>query len=722
MAKYCLPKSEVEKFREARKNGIVSYTKLKAMSSEQRRVLFKDLLGEVNAEPVNLAFESKLLLKDQVIGFRNFLNDIEGLNQGDKLDLVDQIDRMDKILNPKDKQSFLEDIAKKKMKTPLTDVEAREIFDMSQEAMKLREKAKSDVDNRELWTDYGVAKYLLNRKINELKGDTDPWWIVNARRLGAVWNLPRHFGSTGDFSAGGIQLGPSITRKEWWKGQLKQFKYFSKEDAYIRLQGEILGSPLYNAYKSSGVGMTDITNDLSTNEEVIYSNLLEVANEYAKKGVNKALSAVSGGRITEGAPNTIRAFDRAYTGYINYVRWNLFQSLYNDAKLRGEDVSVGSDVLKDLGKRINVMTGYGSIGKEDTLRNAAPILNVIFWSTRKLVADFQYFDPRLYLTGSPTAKKFALKRLASSAALMGTIWGLAELMGLDPDLNPISTTFGSFNINGTRYYPPMAIPLQVIRLLSRVYTGETVNLSGKTTKVGEGFPTKNRVDDIIEPYFRSKFAPVTSFFYDMGKGSSFLGQPFSVTEGIQDRMMMMGLDSFVDIVTNDQELTPSDLFAISSLFGVKTLTVSYMTRQGMNVWGTPESSRLSFTEDDSTDEALDKLLEEAGTPLNFPYRSYNGIKLTDTQYETYIRDSGRWIKTLLVEKALNNPEWDELPKETRALYIDSWVKGIRKNVMSRIMIEGQKNPGEIDETGLGVNDLLSRSLEKKRTNRTGVER
>lgn len=706
---YCLPKSDAQKLIDALKNGKTigqGLVEMKRMESGVRREYLTTIIGKENAKDVNTLFEKQLLLKDQKIAMNNFLNEIRGLNDMKRANLVDQIDRMGNILNPSTKKAFLKDIASEKLGTKVTPEEAKEIFDMSQEAKRLRDVMETDPNNPTLWTDYGTQIYRINNKLAEMKGEESR--IID--KILAVWNLPRAFMAGFDFSAGGIQLSSMITRKEWWKGQKEQLKYFMDEENYARAQGFILGHPLYQEMKTSGLGMTGLTNILQKNDEIFHSNYLEKANQMFKEAMIKY---VPGGKWT---PNAVRSFDRAFIGYVNNVRTSAFLNLYQAAKLAGEDVSVGSKNLSDIAKKINVMTGYGTFRNnkgKDQLGKVTPVANVIFWAFRKLVSDFEKINPLTYVTGTKTARNFALKRLLASTMVTGTVMGLAELAGAEFDLDPTSTTVGSVIINGTRYETPGGIPFKVIRFLWRLGSGRMKNLQGTESKVGEGFPAKNRWDNIIEPYFRAKLNPTMSYFMDAAKGTDFLGSPFDPVKGLTDRMAPLTAESFYDVVMNDDQFTPEDILAITTIFGEPTLTPTDITRYDLTVWGTPDGTK---NEDGGIENALNEAVKISGVSLRHPPRVINSVKLNDEQHKKYIQISGNWMKALLGQR-VQQEDWSSMTPEAQAAIIKSIEKMSRRAGQTALQVDGRANPGEN-----GENDIFTKSLENLQTSGTGTER
>src|SRR5262249_41998555 len=141
-----------------------------------------------------------------------------------------------------------------------------------------------------------------------------------------------------------------------------------------------------------------------------------------------------------------RASSRAFTGFLNYVRFNRFEDILNAARLNGEDVSPGSKTVTDIARVVNNFTGRGDLGRLNTM---TPELNSTFFSPRKMVATAEMFNPYEYLTLSDTARTAAIRQLAGSLVITGSVLGLARLSGASVDWTPYSTNFGKVKIGNT---------------------------------------------------------------------------------------------------------------------------------------------------------------------------------------------------------------------------------------------------------------------------------
>ena len=135
---FCLPSDVVDNFKAKIKDGTINPDKLSAMSSEERRSLFSDIVGEANAKEVNTQFESKLLLKNQQQGIINWAKSLTGIKPQAVNDIISRVNKMTEVLNPKTQDAFLEDLAAHKLGTAVTMSEAADISSRAKVATEAR--------------------------------------------------------------------------------------------------------------------------------------------------------------------------------------------------------------------------------------------------------------------------------------------------------------------------------------------------------------------------------------------------------------------------------------------------------------------------------------------------------------------------------------------------------------------------------------------------------
>src|SRR3990167_4958522 len=138
MANFCLIPSQVNSFKEKLKNGEIDPGKLAEISSADRRRFFEPIVGKENARQVNSLFESKLLLKNQQQGMLTWAKKVAGLKPAARRELVDRINKMTEVLNPKEADAFLEDLVAQKLGANVTQAEAGKISELAADATEKR--------------------------------------------------------------------------------------------------------------------------------------------------------------------------------------------------------------------------------------------------------------------------------------------------------------------------------------------------------------------------------------------------------------------------------------------------------------------------------------------------------------------------------------------------------------------------------------------------------
>ena len=352
-----------------------------------------------------------------------------------------------------------------------------------------------------------------------------------------------------------------MSTDRFWQGAGEQFKYFAKEENYKNAQAMITGHPDFDIAKSAGLGITSIDAKLNDREEAIQSSLLQRGSKY-----------ISG---KTGLPDLIRSSSRAFTGFLNYVRFYRFEDLLNAARLNGEDVSKGSQVTKDIAAAVNNFTGRGKLPAG--LDNATAALNSLFFSPRKMMATFEMFNPKEYLdpTISPTARQAALRQLTGSLVITGTVLGLARMSGASVDLNPTSTNFGKVKIGNTTLDMTGGNSAYA-RLVARIITGKSVSSTGKQETLGatiKGTPYKapTRADEAIS-YLRNHLSPIAGTIADWMYGSNAVGQPITAKSELYGDLTPIVLQDYIDLFKNNPHPMMALLPSLSAIFGVAMQT------------------------------------------------------------------------------------------------------------------------------------------------------
>jgi hypothetical protein len=260
------------------------------------------------------------------------------------------------------------------------------------------------------------------------------------------------------------------------------------------------------------------------------------------------------------AGKVVRASGRAYTGFLNKLRADVFDDLYNKAKYLG--IKETDKFMGDLCEFINAATGRGKLpGKLDKL---AVALNSVFFSPRLMASRLSLLNPAFYITKEPFVRKEALKSLLSYASVWLTLLGLSALAGAKVGTDWRSSDFAKVKIGNTRIDFGAGFQ-QYLRMAGQLITGEYISsTTGKIMTLGEGYRALNRWDIILRQ-FESKEAPVASFIANWLKGKDFTGKDFNIPQEIANRFVPMVIGDTVEIAKDNPNLLP---LGILGLFGV----------------------------------------------------------------------------------------------------------------------------------------------------------
>ncbi len=355
-------------------------------------------------------------------------------------------------------------------------------------------------------------------------------------------NLPRAIMATADLSAPLRQGVFLIGRpKQFVPAVGDMFKYAFSENAYKGLMEGIKTRPTYPLMRQSKLALTDMSPILASREEAFMSNLAEKIPLFGK---------------------VARGSNRAYSGFLNKLRADVFDDLVKSTQKQG--VKVEGKALDDIARFVNSATGRGELG---ALQRTAPVLNGVFFSPRLMASRLNLLNPVYYANLTPVVRKEALKSLLTFAGTATTVLGLAKLGGADVSADPRNADFGKIKVGNTRY-DILGGFQQYLRLAGQLITGQKINSqSGKLTTLGEGFGVPTR-KDIITSFFESKTAPVASFATALLQGRDAVGNKFNLPTEVINRFIPMVISDMYDI----SKETGNPLGAIPAIFGTGVQT------------------------------------------------------------------------------------------------------------------------------------------------------
>jgi hypothetical protein len=358
--------------------------------------------------------------------------------------------------------------------------------------------------------------------------------LDNRTLLQKVWhntkstlNIPRAIMSSMDFSAPFRQGIGLVHKKEFWKALPHMIKMWGSEAASKDWINGVKSHPRWQLAHDAGLAITDPhTHFLADKEEEFMTDLAE--------------------RIPFGIGKLIAASNRAYSGFLNKLRWDTFNNLIDQRMDMGETIS--PKALKQMGKFVNMATGRGDLGK--TGNAAAPALSAMLFSPRLIASRVKTLaSPVTYMKADPQVRKEAWKSLLAMSGYYLTLGGLAKYgLGMDVETDPRSPDFMKAKIGNTRY-DFMAGYGQYIRLGAQILTDSTITQKGDEKPLTSS--TKYKDDtrrDVAIRFFLNKLAPVPGLVSDWMEGSDPTGEDFTWKKAVASRMLPMASQDIADAI------------------------------------------------------------------------------------------------------------------------------------------------------------------------------
>ena len=302
--------------------------------------------------------------------------------------------------------------------------------------------------------------------------------------------------SSVDLSAPLRQGFPLIHRPEYWNAVGDMFGYMASQKKYD-IAHDLLKTRRLAAYgETVGLKLTDIGKNLEHREEMYMS---VIADKYVP-GVKQS--------------------NRAYTGFLNQLRANTFDSLVNDAVKAGLDPFNDTHLGKSIAKFVNNATGRGSLGSIGE-KNAVE-LNAMFFSPRFVSSRLQTFNPNYYAKLHPYARKEALKSLGAWMSMGVTVLGVAKLAGATIEQNPTSPDFMKARWDNIRIDPWAGLQQTVVAASKMISGYSTSSTNGRTTKMGSTYTSASRMSTALD-FGRSKLSPIAGFIASLASNETDIG-------------------------------------------------------------------------------------------------------------------------------------------------------------------------------------------------------
>jgi len=359
--------------------------------------------------------------------------------------------------------------------------------------------------------------------------------------LGQIANLPRTIMASFDLSAP-FRQGLMLTShpKSFFGAFKSMFKQFGSEKAFIATQESIARMPEFNMMKESKLALTDMGKFLTNREEKFMSS-------WAEK--------------IPGVGSIVKASNRAYTGFLNKLRADVFTDIVKGVK--ASNGTVDETMAKKIADFVNAASGRGRLLKvgELDLEKAAIPLNGIFFSPRLMASRLHFLNPVNYVKADPLIRKEMLKSMFTIAGSGATLLGLAKLAGAEVGTEPNSSDFGKIIVGNTRVDIWGGFQ-QYVRMANQLISGKYVSTTtGKEMMLGEGYKPLTRYD-ILMRQVESKEAPVLSFVTDLLRQQDYQGKPISIPKEIASRFIPMAIGDMYSIAKDNPELIPLSVLGV----------------------------------------------------------------------------------------------------------------------------------------------------------------
>lgn len=653
---YCLTKPLAEKFLEAVKSGKINPKSLVTMTSEQRRKFFAEIIGQDNAKQVNALFESKLLLKSQKRGMVNWVKQLTGIKEQVRRDLLTRIENYDQILNPEDKNMFLEDIAEQRIGANISVEEANRIYELASKVKKYRAKANSDgifpTETDRL--NYGAAYVMYKDLVADLRLDKPN--LIRMLREGNFGGIVTELSGAAKslrasldnsfFLRQGIKV--LYTEPRIWANAIgKSFSDFSKEFRGVDAK-DAVRADVYSRQNAMNGNYNRMEIDIGLEFEEAYPSALPEKIPLLKR--------------------LYKASETAYSNAALRMRADLADKMIE----RMEDAGINTkdkEQMKPVGDLINVMTGRGVLTLDPKTQRVANNLffSIKFWKSNwdtiamGMKGAAKVVNPRAEASFVDKQAARSLLHIVSTTALILMIAERLWPDSIEKDLR--SSRFGKIKI-GNRYHDITGglngITKLALLISPSYHNGEwgwfvKSGRTNKYTKLNEPGFGKQTVLDSLEAYWEGKAGPLTAVIRDIYSGRTFSGEKPSIKTVIRDLTVPLSIDQFYDVM-KEEDADYKIASMILELFG------SGMTTPYNEIWYPDQSIEKQQLYDKIGQERFVNAMGDYNKKLNEQLEElttdsyYNN--LNDDEKEEIISSVKKNVKKEIFKQYNFKPKYD----------------------------------------------------------------
>lgn len=368
-----------------------------------------------------------------------------------------------------------------------------------------------------------VAKGLVRdaKKAKSLEGAL--------RLLGNTLGLSRTLRSSLDLSAPLRQGLPFISKGAWWRNIGPMLKYAWNGKEFERSLRDLRRRPTYKLMEDAGLYLADPNGRIGDKEEAFVSS------------------------ISQKIPG-VAASERAYVGFLNQLRADVFDDLLKKSALAGQDLSKphNHEALRGLAEYVNTMTGRGSLSKG--FDAAAPWLAAGLFSPRFIASRLNILANPLYYARLPAvARKDAIRSLLALGGIATVVLGLAEQAGYTVETDLRSSD--SLKIrDGNIRYDILGGFGTYLTLGARLATNERKTLKGDVQELGKGFKADTRWDLFTRALLDNKLSPNAAFLANYLRGENVVGRKFDWGTDVPELVTPMFLSDLKEVVDEEGDI------------------------------------------------------------------------------------------------------------------------------------------------------------------------
>lgn len=584
---FCLPKFEAQEVLRRLKSGELDPEALSKMDSASRREAFS-FLGD-KATRVNALFESKLIQKNQVQGFKTWAKQILGESTPQYRDAISRIERLgEEIMSPAAQDAFLQDLVGMRLNVEgVTRTEAAKLLELEQDVRSkeanlpkrtqdainspgiTKEYLKTETaGERAQRLEYGWAMVRFKNYFESIHPLSKPKTLKDflahpvieslelAKTLVATWDNS-FFGNQGIATL----LDPR-TSHIWVNGLVRSFGDIAKVlrggSALDAIRADVYSRPdaINGTYTRQGLAIG------LRKEETLPSSLPENILNKSKIGTPLA-----------------RLFDassQAYSGAALRLRADLADRLNSIARKQGRDIT-DKDFSRDLGGFINNVTGRGSLGAAEGILKK---LNAVAFSPRLLAGTWRTLTSPFNRNLDPFVRRQAqIKIVSMGLTYLGLMQIIESLYPNSTDTDPRSAHFGQVNIGGNRWVNTLGPFRTIIRTVAQItpqYINGKWSFVRRTTggkwivqplsevpKFGEYVPL-----DAVEGFFEGKASPGLSVVLDLLRRKTFEGKPNTPESVLTSLTVPMTLEQALSSDSEETDAAVSSILLNGLGFGV----------------------------------------------------------------------------------------------------------------------------------------------------------